>query len=182
MSPHIPTDILTRPFAGRRKRQLKHQIMLVVGVLLLTGATIKLANPIHSASASHEKELKSLSAELLTAIERPLNMMKDGDEGYISLNDIQTHPLLNVYIGEDTRVYRHPTPERVIHITLADGIIVLDPVSVSKAIRYVAMGPVTEAQQHLMTSSVIDGLANGLPTLGSSITPHELAPQPTKEH
>lgn len=81
-----------------------------------------------------------------------LGDLKEGESGYIKLADIHPHPLIDVYIGNDTEVSRTLTATHRVKITINDRMIIIDPPSVQRGLRYVAWGPIADADRRIMTS------------------------------
>lgn len=181
MNSHIPPKIFDQHLITHRKRHVIKPILILIAVVAVTLVLFKLATFPRPATAAGNKDFNTYKAEILASLPKPLKTMKNGDHGYIALSDIETHPLLNIMIAEETYVSPKPTTDQVIHITVANDIIVIDPISVQKAIRYVAMGPVPDAQKHLMTSTTF---LTGIPPDDASSLPLKSLPpsQPGIDH
>lgn len=93
-----------------------------------------------------------------TTVDRPLpstkllGELKEGESGYIKLADIHPHPFIDVYIGDDTAVSPTLTATHRVKITINDRMIIIDPPSVQRGLRYVAWGPIADADRRIMTS------------------------------
>lgn len=153
-----------RTVTSPRQRYLLHRVLILIAAVSVMAILFKLAStPVVSvmellfqlpstpavANAGHAVT----NPPQHNTLPKTMSDLTEGDSGYIQLADIQTHPLLNVYIAETTTVHPAPTPTHTIRITLQDQIIILDPLSVQKALRYVAMGPIQDAHHHIMTST-----------------------------
>ena len=135
----IQPDMQYMPSHSRRTRSLRHLILILLG-LFMAGLLIYFA-PARPTPLQAEETNERLSRALLTVrTMQPLHALQNGDDGYITVDDIQSHPLLDVYIAPTVIVSRQPDDDRIVHLTIVDDVIVLDPISVQSAFRPVAMG------------------------------------------
>ncbi|MDP3599364.1 MAG: hypothetical protein Q8S75_20445 [Nitrospirota bacterium] len=153
MKPLFEPRMQAIPFEGRSARHDRRWIILLLGLTLIPG--IILYGSTHLSSAPpHVDPTTALSETLIELQARytPLSELTNGDEGYIAVDDIQSHPLLTVYIDPTVMVSHVPDASRIVHLTIVDNVIVLDPISVQQAIRHVAIGP-DHNRKHVVLSS-----------------------------
>jgi|CXWL01.1.fsa_nt_gi hypothetical protein len=122
-------------------------ITLIIGIMFYGSTFFTSETPRADTTTALSEALSELQTRYTS-----LATLTNGDEGYIAVDDIQSHPLLNVYIDPNVLVSRAPEADRIVHLTIVDDVIVLDPISVQQAIRYVAIGP-DPNHKHVVLSS-----------------------------
>jgi hypothetical protein len=154
MKPSFQPEMHYVPFEKRRTRRVTRTLMILMSLVIAIGIVFHLATsptlPLHTdATTDHVSQ----SLITLKTMYTSLHMLKNGDQGYIAVEDIQSHPLLHVYIAPNVLVSRVPDQDRIVHLTIIDDVIVLDPISVQQALRYVVVGPDTHAKTVLLSST-----------------------------
>lgn len=145
----VMTQIESKTTVSRpRRHYLMHRYLILIVAVSAMAILFRLANLPRAANANSSLASTQQGNTRTTL----LKDLQEGASGYITLADIQTHPLLNVYIAEDTEVSPTLTTRHVVRITLSDHMIVLDPPSVQQALRYVTWGPIKDAERRIMTS------------------------------
>lgn len=142
------------PFEPRQTRHERRWVIILIGLVFVTGLVFYVSgfSTVTPHSADTTKSLSEAMINLQTMY-KSLHMLHNGDEGYIAVEDIQSHPLLNVYIDPNVLVSRVPEADRIVHLTIVDDVIVLDPISVQQALRYVAIGPDPNSKTVLLSST-----------------------------